>query len=228
MSTLPRTVMQKKCGGTLSATALEPFPYDSLGSLNLNEQGPSGHQNPFSGYDPQSSKDDTSSLSQARLQGIQEGRAEAQESFQEHIQKERAALTIALTQFAQERSRYFQAVEMEVVQLALGIAAKVLHRESQLDPLLLAGAVRFSLDKVQGATQVSLRVHPSRKADWERYFGESLQAPIRPEVTEDPTLSPDACVLQTSVGTVQLGVEAQLKEIERSLTDLLSARPAKL
>ena len=48
------------------------------------------------------------------------------------------------------------------MQLALSIARKILHREAQLDPLLLAGIVRVALEKIDGATEVVLRVHPQK------------------------------------------------------------------
>jgi len=38
------------------------------------------------------------------------------------------------------------AVEHEVVKLALAVAARILRREAQMDPLLLTGAVRVALD----------------------------------------------------------------------------------
>ena len=43
--------------------------------------------------------------------------------------------------FGQERDRYLNAVEQEVVKLALAVAARILRREAQMDPLLLTGAV---------------------------------------------------------------------------------------
>ena len=39
----------------------------------------------------------------------------------------------------EERDRYLQAVEHEVVELALAVAARILRREAQMDPLLLTG-----------------------------------------------------------------------------------------
>jgi flagellar assembly protein FliH len=42
---------------------------------------------------------------------------------------------------------------------------------------------------------------------------------------EDSALEPERCVLETSMGTAQLGVEVQLKEIEQGFMDLLAARP---
>ncbi len=47
-----------------------------------------------------------------------------------------------------------------MVRLALAIARKVLHREAQLDPLLLAGVVRVALDQMQAGSRVLLRTSP--------------------------------------------------------------------
>ena len=47
------------------------------------------------------------------------------------------------------------------MQLALAIARKILHREAQVDPLLLAGMVRVALEKIESHTKVSVRVHPA-------------------------------------------------------------------
>jgi sulfur carrier protein ThiS len=46
-----------------------------------------------------------------------------------------------------------------------------------------------------------------------------------PEVVDDPSLPLERCVLETSLGQTELGVEPQLKEIERGLLDLLAKRP---
>ena len=40
-------------------------------------------------------------------------------------------------EFRAERERYFARWRQEVVKLALAIAARVLHREAKIDPMLL-------------------------------------------------------------------------------------------
>jgi flagellar assembly protein FliH len=117
-------------------------------------------------------------------------------------------------------------VENEVVQLALSIARKVLHREAQIDPLLLAGMVRIALEKMESATQVVVRVHPRQVSEFRGYFAQHMGLQNVPEVLEDPAVAADQCVLQTALGTTELGVELQLKEIEQGLFDLLAKRPA--
>ncbi len=74
-------------------------------------------------------------------------------------EKRRAEQVAELIQrFAEDRERYLHAVEHEVVKLALAIAARILRREAQMDPLLLTGAVRVALGQLSNTTEVKLRV----------------------------------------------------------------------
>ncbi len=69
-------------------------------------------------------------------------------------------------------------MESEVVQLALSIARKILHREAQIDPLLLTGIVRVALESLNDGTQVRLRANPQEIPFWRDYF--SRAADISP------------------------------------------------
>ena len=86
------------------------------------------------------------SFEAGRERGRQEGRQverEAQAVAQVAAEERRVRQAAALIErFAEERDRYLQAVEHEVVELALAVAARILRREAQMDPLLLTGAVR--------------------------------------------------------------------------------------
>jgi flagellar assembly protein FliH len=196
------------------ATAMTPFRYDPVSQPRARAGFPS--------TDPaaEAARED-----QARDQGRQEGLAEARKSLQEQLARERAGIAGALAQFTRDRAAYFAKIEGEVVQLALSIARRILHREAQVDPLLLAGIVRVALEKIEGATGVTLRVHPQNAPDWQRYLSTNLEPADLPQIVEDSLLPLDQCTLETSMGTAAIGLELQLKEIEQGLMDLLAARP---
>ena len=162
---------------------------------------------------------------QARELGRQQGVLEGRTKFDERLAKEREVLAHALTDFARDRAAYYQKMEEECVRLALSIARKVLHREAQVDPLLLMGIVRVALEKMEGATGVALLVHPQQAEDWRRYLASRLDPADLPEIVEDPAIDLEQCRLRTSMGTSDLALELQLKEIEQGLMDLLAARP---
>jgi flagellar assembly protein FliH len=201
---------------------MQPFPYDSI--------SPGASARVAAGFGlgaaiDGGAADAATRETQARAQGRQEGLTDARKAFDEQLGRERASLAAALAEFTRDRATYFQKVEAEVIQLALAIARKILHRESQLDPLLLAGIVRVALEKIDGATGVVLRIHPENAPDWRRYLSTQLDPADRPEIVEDPAQPPDRCTLETSMGTALIGLEVQLKEIEQGLMDLLAARP---
>jgi len=161
----------------------------------------------------------------AREAGRQEGEARARAACDAHLAEIRESVRSALADFARERARYFQQVETEVVRLALSIARKILHREAQLDPLLLAAMVRVALGKIESGTKVTVRVNPQQVSECRGYFAQHMEPRDVPEVVEDSQLPTDHCVLETVLGTTELGMEAQLKEIEQGLFDLLEQRP---
>jgi flagellar assembly protein FliH len=160
-----------------------------------------------------------------RESGRQQGEREARAKFDEQLACERSAVAGALAEFARERAAYYQKIEAEAVQLALSIARKVLHREAQVDPLLLMGIVRVALERIEGATGAVLAVHSQRAAEWRTYLAAHMDARDLPEIVEDAAMALEQCELRTSMGTAALGLEVQLKEIEQGLTDLLAARP---
>jgi flagellar assembly protein FliH len=161
----------------------------------------------------------------ARELGRQEGEQQGRARFEEQLSLARAAVASAISQFAHERATYYQKLEEEVVQLALGIARQILHREAQVDPLLLAGIVRVALEKIEGATGVTLLLNPRNAADWRHYLSMRMEPADLPEIVEDAAIEPDRCTIRTSMGTAELGLEVQLKEIQQGLMDLLAARP---
>jgi len=158
---------------------------------------------------------------QGRLSGQQQLRSE----FDIAVTKSREQINHALQQFTAERQSYYRRIESEVVELALAIARKIMHREAQLDPALLAGIVRITLEKLDTQTKVSLHVHPREAGDWQHYFAGQMDGVAAPDVYDDPTLAAGECRIETSVGSTEVGLELQLKEIGTGLLDLLSERP---
>jgi flagellar assembly protein FliH len=165
----------------------------------------------------------SASIKIARSEARTEARCEWEQELSERISGERVAILKASDAFLRERARYFAGVEGEVVKLALAIAARVLHRESMLDPLLLAGVVRVALEKVAEDSAVVLRVPVDEVERWRGIFVESPESSL--QLVGDERLSLGECVLDTNVGRVELGVSAQLEEIERGFFDLMQQRP---
>ena len=195
-----------------------PFSYNEIASAGAT--GPPGSE-----ADRRMTQPHTGLSDAEREQARKEGESRARVEFEGQLEKIRCAISETLSTFASDRTMYFQQVEAEVVQLALSIARKVLHRESQVDPLLLAGMVHVALKQIENSTRTTVQVHPNQVSTFRSYFAHHMDAQEAPEVIEDAGIARDCCVLQTSVGTTQIGIDAQLKEIEQGLFDLMAHKP---
>lgn len=146
--------------------------------------------------------------------------------YEEKLALAESTMKGALRTFNEQREDYFTRVEAEVVQLALSIAAKILHREAQVDPLLVAGLVRVAIEKMKEGTSVTVRVSPARVAAWQSYFAAIAQL-SQVEVVADEKHGEFDCTVETELGSASFGLDKQLKEIEQGFFDLLALRPAK-
>jgi flagellar assembly protein FliH len=163
---------------------------------------------------------------QAREQGVRECENTLRAEHDAALANERKRITEALEEFVRERKSYFERAESEVVQLALAIARKILHREAQIDPLFLTGIVRVALEKVATTSSVKLRVSENDVFKWRQIVAALKGVQPQPEVVGDPTLPNGRCIMETDVGSTQISLDTQFREVERGLLDLLALRPA--
>jgi flagellar assembly protein FliH len=148
------------------------------------------------------------------------------QEYEAKLQVARSSVSSAVADFQAEQAQYFAHVESEVVQLALSIAAKILHREAQVDPLLVAALVRIAIDKMSHASSVIIRVGEGLAASWKDAFPANPDG-VTVDIVEDQSLSSNDVIVETELGTANFGLDAQLKEVERGFCDLLALRPCK-
>jgi flagellar assembly protein FliH len=164
-------------------------------------------------------------LNRARAEAVAATEKRLREEYEARSAAEAAKIRHALEQFLDERKNYFSRVESDVVHLALAIAAKILHREAQVDPMLVAALVRVAVDKLHDGSSVSVRISPARAGKWREYLANPLNGSTV-SVVEDAHLGPDDCILETDLGSANFSIDAQLKEVEQGFFDLLAQRPA--
>ena len=163
-----------------------------------------------------------------RERGRQEGReqereaqAAARKNEEERYKRQIAKL---IGDLSGERERFFQAVEPEVVKLALAIAARILRREAQMDPLLLMGAVRVALGQLAGTSEVTLHVPAEQYSLWAEAVALMPNPTTKPKLVAEERMRLGECTIESQAGTVDLGVRSQLGEIERGFFDRVGAR----
>jgi flagellar assembly protein FliH len=162
----------------------------------------------------------------ARQEALEKGKQLAGSEHAAWRQQCATELSAAIGEFRAHRDDYLARAEHEVVRLALAVAERILHRESQLDPLLLSGAVRVALGQLAESTRVRLRVPAVHGEMWGEMVRLMPELPLRPEVCADQEMQSGEAILETNLGTVDLGIRGQLREIERGFFDLLEVRGA--
>lgn len=174
-------------------------------------------------YEQRLAEETKRSFEAGRERGRQEGcqmEREAKTAAEAAAKEQRARQAAKLTAiFSEECDRYLHAVEHEVVKLALAVAARILRREAQMDPLLLTGAVRVALGQLAASTQVRMRVPAAELGLWKDAMALLPNLSVKPTVEADDGMRLGDCVVETELGSVDLGVRSQLGEIERGFFD---------
>lgn len=164
-------------------------------------------------------------IRQERAEAAAQAELKVRQEFEQKLLATRSPIAASVKEFAEQRAGYFARVEAEVVQLSLSIAAKILHREAQVDTMLVASLVRIAMEKMREGSAVTVRVSTGRGASWKQYLA-GWPNLGRVEVVEESHLTDQDCVVETELGSANFGLDSQLKEVEQGFFDLLALRPA--
>lgn len=144
-------------------------------------------------------------LAKAREQGRQEGLAQATET---------------LLRAKMQAGEILAREERDVVTLACKIAEKIIGRDVERDPSLLADICAKAIEELRSARAVVLRVNPksaavlrARKAELMELIGRAVDVAIK----EDPEVAPVGCIVQTEFGKVDAQLPTQFEMLQNVL-----------
>jgi flagellar assembly protein FliH len=125
-------------------------------------------------------------------------------------------LTDTLSELTTVRAEMIHQTERQMVHLALAIARRILHREVSLDPDLLLAMARVALERLGETARVTVRLHPE---DYAAAGAARVAGFTSSNVTivEDARLSRGACRVESDMGLLDVGIDAQLQEVGRAL-----------
>ena len=109
-----------------------------------------------------------------------------------------------------------------MVQLALLIAKRILHRELSTDSNALTALARVVFDRMLRGESLHVTIHPN--------FAPALSSVLlqnratRVHIDPDPQCPLGSFIVRSDEGTLDASVDAQLEEISRGLTDRLTGR----
>jgi flagellar assembly protein FliH len=113
------------------------------------------------------------------------------------------------------RQTLIHETEREMVQLALTLARRVVHREVTLDPELAAALAHVALERLGTNTPATIRLNPEDYTivaqDSTRWGGQTVT------VVPDPAISRGGCLVESAFGSVDATIERQFDELSRAL-----------
>jgi len=114
------------------------------------------------------------------------------------------------------RAEMIHQTERQMVQLALAIARRIVHREVSLNQDLLMAMARVALDRLGDSAQVTVRLNPEEfEATGAARVAQLGSAHVT--VVSDSRVPRGGCRVESALGTMDAGVDAQLQEIAYAL-----------
>ena len=160
---------------------------------------------------------------QAVTVGKNQGLTEAQCQMTEQLKQTTERCNSAMNAAIQEANRIVQEAEPQIIELVLAISRKIIYDEMDEKPDIILRVVQSALERVRDQNHVNIHVGLE---DYERILSNrnELQSILGSEqsltVTADPVLGRGGCLIETSFGTVEAGVDTQLEAIRKALQEM--------
>jgi len=163
-------------------------------------------------------REQAAAVADAHERGRSEGRADAERELSELMR----GFGEAIGELARFRSGLLERYHGELLDLALEVARKVIDRELEGNPehwlLMIRQGVQRALDR----DRIRIRIAPALHAFLREHLAElraELDGVKELELIEDPTLPANGCIVETSYGDLDLGVDSQITAIRTALTE---------
>lgn len=153
-----------------------------------------------------------------------------QEPEAPEVERVRRLVQAMLSGFAQQRRELLTELQPYVVRVAVEVARRVVRRELEGDPGMIARTVGSALEQVAGASQVRVRVHPLDAQVLQGTIRELVTTPERAaavEIVPDGAVEPGGCVVESDRGIVDARLQTQFEEMQARLLDSLETHRAR-
>jgi flagellar assembly protein FliH len=161
-----------------------------------------------------------SRLASERAEAFESGRAEGEQRARAELQPVLARINTSVAEVMGLRADLRRRAERDVVQLALMIAKRILHRQLTVDEEALTAIARVAFERLSRSESYKITVHPR--------FASAVASALpgghasRVQIEPDPDCAAGTFVIHSAEGTMDASIDAQLEEISRGLADRLS------
>ena len=150
--------------------------------------------------------------------GLKEGEKTGHHEATQQAQKLFEPLVESWNQAAIAWDEYHSQLDMDardsVIELALRLTEKIIHRQLQVDPDVVVDQVSSALKSITGATRLSIHVCPQDRAVMDQVMPQLLETFCQfkqMRVVEDDNIGLGGCVLVHEFGRLDASLETQLR-----------------
>ena len=154
-----------------------------------------------------------SGLEAGRVEGRRQGRDEAFQEAAEQLEQLRQEWLAAARQWAAHRQAVENEVRLDVLELALRLAEKIVHRTVQLDDAVVVDQVRCALTHALGDHDVTVRIAPEDRPVLEAAMPglvEDMRRFEHVKLVEDSGIRRGGCLVNFGQGQVDATLDKQL------------------
>lgn len=142
--------------------------------------------------------------------GLRQGEADAARQVGTAMGK----LAGTIQEVAALRPGILRRSERELVKLAVAMAERIVRRAVEVDPDLLLVIARVAMDRLGERAAATIHLHP---ADCEALSKHDLQQTQAIQLVADANVARGGCIVKSSIGEIDAGIEAQVHELSREL-----------
>jgi flagellar assembly protein FliH len=152
----------------------------------------------------------------AFMKGFAQGERAGAEAAAQRGEAMLRRLTETLEALTALRAQMIRQTERQMVQLALAVARRVINREVSLAPDLLIAMARVALDRLGESMAVTVRLHPEEFEATGAARAAQLEG-SNVTVVADARVGRGGCRVESDLGAIEVGVDAQIQELALAL-----------
>ncbi len=142
-------------------------------------------------------------------------REEIQQEFKPHFDD----LAAAINGLQEARNQVVQSAETQLVDLALTIAEKVVHKKVEMDPSIIKDVVEDTFNKISGSDRITFKINPDDLAvfnEFQPYLESRLIGVEKISIQQDGTINQGGCIIETDLGFVDVTIKEKLNIIAQT------------
>ena len=152
----------------------------------------------------------------AFAKGYAEGERGGQQAATQRNEAMLRRLVATIEEIASVRAGMMRKTERELVRLAVAMAERIVRREVDADAELLAGMARTAIDRLGQDVAATIHLNPE---DHTAMMAARNGAPFdgSVQVVPDPMVGRGGCMVKSAFGTVDAGIDTQIREMSHAL-----------